>query len=89
MSDARLTPIGVLNFIGKPEEIGAQIYERLCAPALFASMQKMPLEARAELHAALLYSMLGGMAGDLGRDNAVLLAREAVMTFVTHTKGLR
>ncbi len=57
---------------GTPVEVGAQIFEKFCLPALKAT-EGRPANEIKQLYAGFLSAVMGSMAADFGHAHAVQL----------------
>lgn len=73
-------PETLLKFSGTPVEVGGQIWERMCNPAVRAVTPRPEIE-RAQLYAGILAAALGSMAADFGHEKAMRYAQTIVDSF--------
>lgn len=69
MNALKEAPKSMLKFEGTPHEIGAQIWQRMCNPAIHAATAR-PEKERMQLYAGILMAAFGSMAADFGHDKA-------------------
>jgi hypothetical protein len=69
MSELDKAPPSMLKFVGTPTEVGGQIWERMCNPAVRASTAR-PERERIQLYAGILMAAFGSIAADFGHANA-------------------
>lgn len=80
MMELKEAPRSMLKFEGAPHEVGAQIWERMCNPAVRAVTGR-PERERAQLYAGILMAAMGSMAADLGHERATDIVRDLVEVF--------
>lgn len=81
MPDQKLPPQRLISFSGAPVEIGGQIFERLCIPAVRkVSNQLGPLETK-QLYCGFLSGLLGAMTADFGQEQAKSIAQTILDAF--------
>lgn len=71
----------VLRLEGSPIEIGGQVWERLCLPAVRQSSRHLQPEHLAHLYGGIVMSCWGAMAADFGEEQARGLADQMVEAF--------
>lgn len=74
MKTPQEAPKSMLKFEGAPHEIGAQIWERMCNPAVRAATGR-PEQERMQLYAGILMAAMGSMAADFGHEKATDIVR--------------
>lgn len=72
----------MLKFAGTPEEIGGQIWERMCSPAIRHAANNAPPEQLAQLYIGFLSAAMGSMAADFGHESALEGVHAVVDLFV-------
>lgn len=65
---------------GTPVECGAQVWEKLCGPAVRAASARPPKEL-AQFYSGVLSAAFGSMAADFGHEQATKIARTLVDAF--------
>lgn len=73
-------PTTLLKFSGTPAEVGVQIWERMCNPAVRAASHMTGNEL-VQLYAGLIAAALGSMAADFGHAGASTMVRQLVDAF--------
>lgn len=70
----------VITFAGTPEEIGADVFIRLCMPVVREAQTKLGASPRqlAQLYSGFLGAALGSLAADFGQQQAVAIAEAVV-----------
>jgi hypothetical protein len=81
MSDLKTAPASMVTFSGTPTEIGGQIWERLCLPAVLAVDNKVPPVALAQLYSGFTMAAWGAMAAHFGHEQALQFAKEMLDAF--------
>jgi hypothetical protein len=81
MSDQKKTSKAFVKFEGTPAEIGAQIWEKMCLPAVQVTSNNAPTEVLQQLYVGFLSAALGSMAADFGHENALVGAKMVVDSF--------
>lgn len=81
MKELDTAPKSMLKFSGTPTEIGGQIWERMCLPAIRHASNNVPQEVLQQLYVGFLSAALGSMAADFGHESALDGARFAVDSF--------
>lgn len=81
MDELKEAPKSMLKFAGTPAEIGGQIWERMCLPAVRFASNNAPQPALQQLYIGFLFAALGSMTADFGHANALFFARTAVDAF--------
>lgn len=71
----------MLKFSGTPAEIGGQIWERMCNPAIRHASNNASPKALAQLYIGFLSAAMGSMAADFGHESALEGAQTAVDSF--------
>lgn len=74
-------PAAMLKFTGTPTEIGSQIWDRMCLPAVGTAAAGLPPEQLLQLYSGFTASVWGAMAADFGPDMAVAFARQMLDGF--------
>lgn len=67
-----------VTLTGTPAEIGGQIWERYCLPAVRRMSNEAPPVALQQLYVGFMSAAIGAMAADFGYEHAVLLAQRMV-----------
>lgn len=80
MSEADKVPPTMLKFSGTPSEVGIQIWNRMCNPAVRAA-SAMTANELVQLYAGLISAALGSMAADFGHAGASAMVRQLVDAF--------
>lgn len=80
MSETDKAPPTMLKFSGTPAEIGVQIWDRLCNPAVRAATALTGNEL-IQLYVGLISAALGSMAADFGHAGASAMVRQLVDAF--------
>lgn len=65
---------------GAPHQVGAEVFDRFCLPALKATEGRPPDEVM-QCYAGFLGSLLGAMTADFGHGTATAIARHTVEQF--------
>ena len=71
----------MLKFSGTPAEIGGQIWEHMCLPAIRHASNNTPPKVLAHLYIGFLSAAMGSMAADFGHQSALEGAQTAVDSF--------
>lgn len=68
---------------GTPVEAGAQIFQRLCMPAIRAACTSLDAtpEQLTQFYCGFLTACMGSMAADFGQEQAAKIAQVMVDTF--------
>lgn len=76
-------PENWMIFKGTPIEIGAQIFTRLCMPAVrkASNTQGVTPQQLAQLYSGFLQAVYGSMVADFGKDFAVSVATTMLKAF--------
>jgi hypothetical protein len=80
MSETDKLPPALLKFAGTPAEVGVQIWNRMCNPAVRAASH-MTANELVQLYAGIMSAALGSMAVDFGHANASSMVRQLVDSF--------
>lgn len=70
----------VLKFSGTPTEIGAEVWIRLCLPAIHSASRQSP-DVAVKLYAGFLMAVAGSMAADFGHEQALEMMELLVESF--------
>lgn len=81
MKELNKAPASMLTFSGTPTEIGAEIWARMCLPAVDKVSQGLPPLSLAQLYGGFTMAAWGAMAADFGAEQAANLARQMLKTF--------
>lgn len=81
MKKLKEAPISMMKFSGTPSEIGLQIFERMCLPAIRQTSNNRPPQDLAQLYIGFLSAAMGAMAADFGHQSALDGALMAVKSF--------
>jgi hypothetical protein len=81
MKELDVAPKSMLKFSGTPAEIGAQIWERMCNPAIRHASNNTSPQMLAQLYIGFLSAAMGSMAADFGHQNALEGAQTAIDSF--------
>lgn len=65
---------------GTPAQVGAEVFETFCLPALKAS-EGRPASEIAQLYSGFLSATMGAMAADFGHERAVHIAQVITESF--------
>lgn len=74
-------PAGMLKFSGTPTEIGGQIWERMCLPAVLKVGREFPPVALGQLYGGFTLAAWGAMVADFGHEQALDFARQMLAAF--------
>ena len=88
MKETKEVPATMLKFSGSPVEIGSQIWERMCLPAIGITSKAMPPQALAQLYAGFMLSAMGALAADFGSDQAIAYITEVTDKFIAEAPTL-
>lgn len=80
MKELKEAPRTMLKFEGSPSDVGAQIWERMCNPAVHAATG-LPEQERMQLYAGILMGAMGSMAADFGHEKATDVVRTLADVF--------
>jgi hypothetical protein len=80
MKELKEAPRSMLKFEGSPSDVGAQIWERMCNPAVRAVTGR-PERELAQLYAGILMAAMGSMAADFGHERATDIVRDLTEAF--------
>jgi hypothetical protein len=81
MNELKKAPASMLKFSGTPIEIGGQIWERMCLPAVAKVGTDMPAVALGQLYAGFTLAAWGAMVADFGHEQAVYFAKQMLESF--------
>ena len=81
MKELKEAPQTMLKFSGTPAEIGAQIWDRMCNPAIRHASNNTSPKVLAQLYIGFLSAAMGSMAADFGHQSALDGAQTAVDAF--------
>lgn len=81
MKELDVAPKSMLKFSGTPAEIGAQIWERMCNPAIRHASNNTSPQVLAQLYIGFLSAAMGSMAADFGHQSAMEGAQAAIDSF--------
>ena len=81
MPDVKQAPETMLRFSGTPAEIGGQIWERMCLPAVRKVSNEMAQKQLAQLYAGFYMSLLGALTADFGQEFACQFASDMLASF--------
>ncbi len=81
MDESSNVPRTMLKFSGTPAEIGGQIWERMCLPAIRHASNNTPPQVLAQLYTGFISAALGSMTADFGHDSALEGAQAIVDSF--------
>ena len=74
-------PAGMLHFSGTPTEIGGQIWERMCLPAVAKCGRDLPPIALGQIYGGFTMAAWGAMVADFGHVQAINFARRMLARF--------
>jgi hypothetical protein len=74
-------PDSMLKFSGTPTEIGGQIWERMCLPAVGKVSRDLTPIATAQIYGGFTMAAWGAMVADFGHVQAVDFARQMLARF--------
>ena len=74
-------PKAMMKFSGTPAEIGGQIFERMCMPAIRHTSNNSPPQVLAQLYIGFLSAAMGSMTADFGHQSALEGVQLAVDSF--------
>lgn len=81
MRELNKAPAGMLKFSGTPTEIGGQIWERMCLPAVGKVGRDLPPVALGQLYGGFTMAAWGAMVADFGHVQALDFARQMLAAF--------
>lgn len=81
MNELKKAPASMLKFSGTPEEIGGQIWERMCLPAVEKVGREMTPLATGQLYAGFTLAAWGAMVADFGHEQALNFAQQMLAAF--------
>lgn len=81
MNELKKAPDSMLKFSGTPEEIGAQIWDRMCLPAVGKVSREMPPLALGQLYGGFICAAFGSMTADFGHARALDFAQQMLAAF--------
>ena len=81
MKELKQAPASMLNFSGTPTEIGAQIWERMCLPAVGKVGRDLPPIALGQIYGGFTMAAWGAMVADFGHVQALNFARQMLAAF--------
>lgn len=81
MSDSAKVPGTMLTFSGTPVEIGGEIWERMCLPAVDKVGRTLPPVALGQLYAGFVMAAWGAMVADFGHEQALSFVRQMNAAF--------
>lgn len=88
MKEIKQAPQTMLKFSGSPVEIGSQIWERMCLPAIGITSKAMPQQQLAQLYAGFMLSAMGAMVADFGHEQAIAYVNEVTDKFIAEAPTL-
>lgn len=71
--ELKQVPASMLKFKGTPLEIGGEIWERMCLPAVKAVGNQGDAKSLAQLYAGIFMAGLGAMTADFGHPMALAI----------------
>ncbi len=80
MPDEQTPVAAVIRFEGEPIDVGAQIWERLCLPAVQVTANSCGPEALAHLYSGFMLALLGALTADFGQEQALQMASDLIKT---------
>lgn len=81
MNELKKAPESMLKFSGTPTEIGGQIWERMCLPAVGKCGRDLPPVALGQLYGGFTMAAWGAMVADFGHVQALDFARQMLAAF--------
>ena len=78
---AEKAPDSMLNFSGTPMEMGAEIWRRMCMPAVGEVSRELPPIDMVRLYAGFTMAAWGAMLADFGHTHAIDIARQMLARF--------
>lgn len=81
MNELNKAPASMLKFSGTPTEIGGQIWERMCLPAVGKVGRDLPPVALGQLYGGFTMAAWGAMVADFGHVQALNFARQMLAAF--------
>jgi len=81
MKELKKAPESMLKFSGTPTEIGGQIWERMCLPAVGKIGRELPPVALVQLYDGFTMAAWGAMVADFGHVQALNFARQMLTAF--------